>query len=254
MSAQVTLVTGGAAGIGRSLAEGFGERGDRIVLADLDEKRLEATAAELQARGTEVESVVSDVSAEDDVHRIVERAEERFGGLDVVVNNAGIVGAGGLIESLDAQDLRRVLAVNLEAPFLVSKHAVPMMKRGGGGSILNFSSIVAERGTAHFAPYAASKAGVVALTRSLARNLGRFNIRVNCIQPGSIRGTGLMSHLLDAEAKRQAELDLMARIPVGRVGRTRDVVAVALFLTSQDAAHLNGSVVTVDGGESLGFH
>jgi 3-oxoacyl-[acyl-carrier protein] reductase len=251
----VVLITGGASGIGRATAEVFGEAGYRVAIADLDAQAGERTAAELAARGVEVESVACDVGTESQVAAAVEAAVRRWERLDVLVNNAGIVGRQGPIETLDEADLDRVLAVDLKSVFYACKHAIPRLREGGGGAIVNVASITAETGSAYYTAYGAAKAGVIALTRGLARQIGRFNIRINCLSPGSIAGTGLMQEYYDRhpEARTREKVELLRKIPGGRIGTPRDVALSALFLASPLAAHIHGAVLTIDGGESLGF-
>lgn len=252
---SVALVTGGAGGIGRTIATIFAAAGYRLVLADIDAAAGEKAVAELTREGREACFVETDVADEDAVAALIAASVERWQRLDVVVNNAGIVGRRAKIDELQAADLDRVLGVNLKAPFFVCKHAVPALKASGGGVILNVASITARTGAAYYASYAASKAAVVALTRSLARNLGRFKIRVNCLNLGSIAGTELMhEHYASDPRARQLEVaGLMRKIPTGRPGRPRDVAYFALFLASPLAAHINGAVLTLDGGEHLGY-
>ena len=251
----VALITGAASGIGRSVAEVFGEAGYRLVLADVDGEAGERTAAELAAQGIEVEPVACDVADERQVAASVQAALSRWGRLDFLLNNAGIVGRGAGIEDLDLEDLERVLAVDLKAVFYTCKHAVAAMRTRGGGAILNIASITAETGSAYYTAYGAAKAGVIAVTRGLARHIGRFNIRINCLSPGSIGGTGLMrgQDEGDPETRARNRMALMQKIPLGRTGRPRDVAHLALFLASPLAAHIHGAVLTIDGGESLGY-
>jgi 3-oxoacyl-[acyl-carrier protein] reductase len=251
----VVLITGGASGIGRAVAEVFGEAGYRLVIADLDAEAGERTAGELAARGFEIEFVACDVGTESQVAAAVEAAARRWQRLDAVVNNAGIVGRQGSIETLDEADLDHTLAVDLKSVFYACKHAIPRLREGGGGSIVNVASITAETGSAYYTAYGAAKAGVIALTRGLARQIGRFNIRINCLSPGSIAGTGLMRAHYDRhpEARTREKVELLKKIPLGRIGTPRDVALSALFLASPLAAHIHGAVLTIDGGESLGF-
>lgn len=254
---KVALVTGGAGGLGRVAAETFAAAGYRVLVTDIDGDAGEAAAAEIRGQGGEALFATADVADSPEVERAVAMAVESWGRLDFVLNNAGIAGRGRPIEELEEEELDRVLAVDLKGPFHVCKHAVPALKKGGGGSILNVASITGKTGSAYYTAYSAAKAGVVALTRGLARNLGRFNIRVNCLSPGSLSGTRLMDGyrqgLSQAERQRQT-LSLMQHIPLGRLGSPRDVAHVALFLASPLAAHIHGAVLTIDGGESLGYH
>ena len=252
---RVALITGGASGIGRTVSEVFGEAGYRLLLLDIDADAGERAATELTAAGREVEFIVCDVASEAQVATAVQAGLKRWGRLDFLMNNAGIVGRGTPIEKLDEGDLDRVLGVDLKATFFTCKHVTPIMREQGGGAILNVSSITAKTGSAYYTAYAAAKAGVVALTQGLARRIGRFNIRINCLRPGSIGGTGLMRDHYEGrpEARQRDTLALMQKIPLGRTGHPRDVAHFALFLASPLASHIHGAVLTIDGGESLGY-
>lgn len=252
---RVALITGGASGIGRTVAEVFGEAGYRLLLLDIDTGMGEQAAAELSAAGREIEFIACDVACESQIATAIQTGLQRWGRLDFLMNNAGIVGRGTRIENLEEADLDRVLGVDLKAAFFTCKHVVPAMREQGGGSILNVASITARTGSAYYTAYGAAKAGVVALTRGLARNIGRFNIRINCLSPGSIGGTGLMRDYYQGrpELRQQATLALMQKIPLGRSGHPRDVAHFALFLASPLAAHIHGAVLTLDGGEILGY-
>jgi 3-oxoacyl-[acyl-carrier protein] reductase len=251
----VALITGGASGIGRGVAEVFAEAGWRLVLVDIDVDAGERTVAELGSRGHEIEFLPCDVADESQVAAAIQAAADRWQRLDFLLNNAGIVGRQTTIENLEDAELDRVLAIDLKSVFYTCKHVIPRMREGGGGSILNVGSMTAEMGSAYYTAYSAAKAGIVALTRSLARQIGRFNIRINCLSPGSIAGTGLMQEHYDRhpEARARERLGLLQKVPIGRPGTPRDVALLALFLASPLAAHVHGAVLILDGGESLGF-
>lgn len=252
---QVLLITGGASGIGRAFADVFGAAGYRVLIADKDSERGEAAIGELEESGVEAAFVACDVRNQEQIAAAVEAAVSRWERLDVLCNNAGISGRGVWIESLDEEELERVLSVDLKAAFLTCKHAVPVMRTQGSGVILNIASITADTGSAYYSAYGAAKAGIMSLTRGLARHLGRFNIRINCLNPGSIAGTDLMSEFYEAhpEARQKDKISLARRIPMGRAGRPTDVAHFALFLASPLAAHIHGAVLTIDGGETLGY-
>ena len=251
---RVALITGAGGGIGRGVASAFAEAGYRVLVADIDAEAGQQIADELNAAGMVALFAETDVTDEESVAAAVAKAKNAWGQLDFVLNNAGVVGRSQPIEQLDLANLDRVLAVNLRGPFLVCKHAVAGM-RPAGGSIVNVSSITGRTGSPYFTAYGASKAGVEALTRGIARNLGRFNIRVNCLRPGSIDGTELMADFYAAHPERKIKdsRGLKMKIPVGRLGQARDISNLALFLASPLSRHINGEVLTIDGGESLGF-
>jgi len=250
----VAVITGGASGIGRGVAEVFGAAGYRLVLADIDASAGRQTADELASLGCEVELIPCDVADASQVAAMIQTAARRWQRIDFLFNNAGVVGRQTSIDHLEQEDLDRILAVDLKSVFYTCKQAVPLMRQSGGGSILNMASITADTGSAYYTAYSAAKAGVIALTRSLARQVGRFNIRINCLSPGSIGGTGLMQeyYVDHPEKQTQDRLSLVKKIPLGRAGKPRDVAHLALFLASPLAAHIHGAIVTIDGGESLG--
>ncbi|HKH48374.1 MAG TPA: SDR family NAD(P)-dependent oxidoreductase [Thermoanaerobaculia bacterium] len=250
----VALITGGASGIGRGVAEVFVEAGYRLVLADVDASTGRQAADELSALGHEVEFMPCDVADESQVAATIQAAARRWQRLDFLMNNAGVVGHQTSIENLEHEELDRVLAIDLKSVFYTCKHVIPLMRQGGGGSILNVASITADTGSAYYTAYSVAKSGVIALTRGLARQIGRFNIRINCLSPGSIGGTGLMQEYYASHPEQQSQdrLGLMKKIPMGRPGRPRDVAHLALFLASTLAEHIQGAILTIDGGESLG--
>ena len=255
--ARVVLITGAASGIGLELAQAFGALGDHVLLVDVNEDRLRDAEAALKEAGASCAGAVADISDGEQVAAAVQAADTHWSRLDVVINNAGISGPSALVEQMEEADLDRVLAINLKAPFLVCRHAVDLMRGTGGGSILNISSITAQEGSPLYPAYSAAKAGVEAMTRSLARRLGRYNIRVNCLRLGSIVGTRFMEAETGTAMTRQdwqkIHMGLLKKTPLPRLGRAQDVAHLATFLTSPQAAHIHGSVVTLDGGESLGY-
>jgi NAD(P)-dependent dehydrogenase (short-subunit alcohol dehydrogenase family) len=253
---KTVLVTGGASGLGLGMAEVFAEAGYRVAIVDTNAENGAKRAEALCARGLVAQFVQADVTQEAQVEAAVEAVLTSWQRLDVVINNAGISGHAAPIHELAEAEIDEVLGVDLKGPLLVCKHAVLAQRKRGGGVILNIASISAETGAALYAPYSAAKAGVIALTRSIARNVGRFNIRVNCISPGSVRGTRFMQTELGRELTREEELKLTAgllqKVPLARQGQPRDIAHLALFVASPLAAHIHGAVLTVDGGEHLG--
>jgi NAD(P)-dependent dehydrogenase (short-subunit alcohol dehydrogenase family) len=241
LSGKVAIVTGGASGIGRATAELFVEQGARVVIADVDAARGEELAAAL---GEAAAFQRTDVARADEVQALVERAVARFGGLHVMFNNAGVPGAtrSGFLDD-DLRDFERVLAVNLLGVMLGSQRAARHMVAHGGGSIINTASIAALVPGGGVMSYRASKAGVIAFSRSLAVELGEQGVRVNCIAPGLIP-TGMTSYDLEPVLRRLQ--------PLRRKGTPLDVANAALFLASERSAQVTGLVLPVDGGTSVG--
>jgi NAD(P)-dependent dehydrogenase (short-subunit alcohol dehydrogenase family) len=244
---RVCLVTGAASGMGRVAAETFCREGARVVLADLSDEAGEVAAEAARAEGGDARFVRCDVTREDDARGAVAAAVERWGRLDVLYNNAGIM----LEEDRSVVDTEeavwdRTLAVNVKGIFLCCKHGIPEMVRGGGGSVINIASFVALVGcSVPQDAYTASKGAVIALTRSLAVQFGPRGVRSNAICPGPIE-TPLMTEWLlsDPEAKALR----LARNPSGRFGRPEDVVNAGVYLASDESTWTNGAVIVIDGG------
>jgi len=234
----VAVVTGAGQGIGRDIAVAFHRQGARVVLADVTEQ-AKATADELGERAAAVQA---DVTRWDDVQRMVATAVETFGGLHVVVNNAGIGGTPGPMADCTEDDFDRVLAVNLKGVFLVMKAAIPRLVASGSGSIVNIASIAGLVGYPTLAAYSASKGGVVQLTRTAAVEYAGSGLRINAICPGPIDTP--LARTSSEERLRQ----VTANIPVGRLGSPAEVAATAVFLASDESSFITGQAIAVDGG------
>lgn len=242
VAARAVIVTGGAQGIGRGLAERFLAEGCRVLIADCDAEAGAETAGELSGRG-EIRFVCTDVADEASVQAMAEAALSAFGGIDVLVNNAGIMLRKPLVE-LALPEWNRVLAVNLTGAFLCAKHCAPALRRSRG-TIVNIASTRAVMSEPDTESYSASKGGLVALTHALAVSLAP-EVRVNCISPGWIDVSSLQK-----SSRRQAEVLSEAdhaQHPVGRVGGVEDIAAMAVFLASAESGFVTGQNFVVDGG------
>jgi NAD(P)-dependent dehydrogenase (short-subunit alcohol dehydrogenase family) len=245
---KIAIVTGAATGIGRASALLFARAGARLVLADRREPELTRTVAEVQAAGGRAEPITADLSRPEDCAAVVATAGRAFGRLDVLLNNAGVgtMVVGGTVETIALEQWDLALDVNVRAMYLVSRAAVPLMRGGGGGAIVNISSVSAFHGSLQRPThaYAASKAAVLGLTRAMAASYGRDRIRVNAICPGTIR-TRLTADIVPRveQAAREGH-----GIPLGRVGEPEDIARCALFLASDDAAFISGTHIVADGG------
>ena len=236
LEGKVALVTGAGHGIGRAIAERFAREGAQVGVNDVDAARAEETAAAIGGRGL---ALPADVSSSEQVDAMFDRLLERFGRIDVLVNNAGLIDVERHVLEADEEWWDRVLDVNLKGQFLCALRAAREMAAGGGGCLVNLSSGGARQAHRGMVSYDASKGGVEAMTRALALDLAPYGIRVNALAPGAINVMGLS----DDEAQRRGET-----VPMGRVGAAHDLAGPAVFLASDDAAYVTGVVISVDGG------
>ena len=242
---KVAIVTGAAQGIGLGIARVFVAEGASVILSDVNDAVGLAATAELQA-GERVAYLHADVTREDDVRRLVAAAVERFGRLNIVVNNAGVV-AVQTVEESSVEDWDRVMAINVRAIFLTTKHALPHL-RAAGGSILNVASVssfVSQQGTP---AYCASKGAVLMLTKSLALDYGPERIRVNCICPGITDTPMLRYHARQADDPETHLRRRLERVPMGEMLYPEDMGRAAAFLCSDEAAGITGTSLVIDGG------
>ena len=241
LEGKTAVVTGGSRGIGAAVAALLAERGAAVVVSARDADRLDAAVKDLEAMGTPVVGVTGDVSRRDDAERVVDTARERFGRLDILVNNAGITRDGLLLRMKD-DDWDRVIEVNLRGAFVMTRAAAKVMVRQKGGRIINMSSAAGAMGNAGQANYSASKAGLIGFTKATARELSHWGILVNAVAPGLIETD--MTATLSAPAREA----LLAQIPLGRAGTTREVAEVVGFLAGEGATYVTGQVFHVNGG------
>jgi len=245
LKGKAAVITGGAKGIGLACARRFAQEGADLVVADIDIDAGNAAAEELAAMGCRVEFVGADMGMKTDVTRVFDVAERRFGGVNILIANAGIYVTGDLLD-ITEEDFDRVLRTNLTSVFLCGQAAARLMvKQERGGSIVNLSSINALMPNPDAIAYATSKGGINALTKAMAIVLSRYGIRVNALGPRTI----LTDLAREAVLKRHDALNrILSRTPVGRLGMPEEVAAAAMFLASDDASYITGQTIYVDGG------
>lgn len=239
---RVAVVTGAAKGIGKAICKGFLEEGAKVVMVDIEEKALEATRKEMSFFQDRTIALTCDVSRYDQVEKVAREVLGKFGKIDVLVNNAGII-KRGTIETVSEEDWDKVVAVNLKGAFNWCKAVVGSMKAQKSGAIVNLSSIAGKMGDITSAPgYASSKAGVDALTKGLARFLAPFGVRVNGVAPHAIETE------MSAQWSEERRREVISSIPLGRMGKPEEVARVVLFLASDEASFVTGEIVDVNGG------
>jgi NAD(P)-dependent dehydrogenase (short-subunit alcohol dehydrogenase family) len=245
---KVVVITGAGSGIGRATALAFGREGAKVVAADVDMPSAQATVDQIKAAGGQAESLQVDVSVAADVERMVSATVERFGRLDVLMNNAGVFFQLPVVQAPEEQ-WDWLMSINLKGVYLGCKYAVPQMIRQGKGAIVNTASIAGLRGFAGYGTYGAAKGGVVQLTKALALEVARVGIRVNCVCPGIIETAMLDQGVAQMGLDKTAFVQLAgAAHPMGRIGRPEEVAAAILFLASDDASFITGIALSVDGG------
>jgi 3-oxoacyl-[acyl-carrier protein] reductase len=238
---KVALVTGGARGIGKSIALLLAKEGARIAVGDVNIQEAEKTAQEIEALGREAYAIELDVTSLPKVEAAVNKILDKFGKVDILVNNAGITKDGLLLRMSEA-DWEAVLAVNLKGTFNCTKAVSKVMIKQRSGKIINIASIIGIIGNAGQANYSASKAGIIALTKTTAKELASRNINVNAVAPGFIQTE--MTAKLPEELKQK----MLAVIPMNKFGTPEDVAGVCLYLSSEESSYITGQTIVVDGG------
>ena len=250
---KVAIVTGAATGIGRATAVLFAREGAKVVVADINEGAGQETVQEIVRSGGEAAFVCMDVCHDSDVERMVRTAVERYGKLNVLTNNAGIL-KYGTVENTPPEDWHRVIDTNLSSVYRCCRHAIPAMTKSGPGAITNIASVQGVAGFQNAAAYAASKGGIIALTRQIARDFAVNSIRVNCICPGVVL-TPIFGSALDSPLNREAMLNEMAdHSQLGTYGLPEDIAYAALYLASDESAFVTGAALVVDGGLTSQAH
>lgn len=247
LKGKICIITGAGAGIGEATAVRFSQEGAKVVVADMDKTAGEGTVCKIIETGGEAMFVLTDVSRSEDCRLLMEETDEAFGNIDILVNNAGIYIQENIIDASE-ENWKRIFAVNVDGIFYCSRHAVPYMKKAGGGSIVHVASeagIVAIKGQM---AYNTSKAAVIMMAKSMAVDLAQYNIRVNAVCPGTTE-TPLFKEAMKRDANpTEARRLLESSRPANRLGRPEEIASAILFIASDEAGYATGSSLVIDGG------
>lgn len=250
---STVIITGAGSGLGQATAERLAAEGANLVLVDMNAEGLEATKKLVTTAAPEarVELITADVTRPEDVENYVQATVKTFGSIDGFFNNAGIEGAQNLTEEFGTEEFAKVIAVNLNGVFEGMAHVLKQMRKQGHGAIVNAASVGGIRGVGNQSGYAASKHGVVGLTRNSAREYGQFGIRINAIAPGAIMTAMVENSLkqMDPDNWEAAGEQFVSVNPMKRFGKPEEVAGLVSFLLSEDAGFINGTVVPIDGGQ-----
>jgi 3-oxoacyl-[acyl-carrier protein] reductase len=241
---QVAIVTGGGQGIGLAIAQAFHAHGADVLVADVDEEKAREAIAPLADAGARIDAVRCDVTSEEDQAALVQGCLDRFGKVDILINNAGVT-RDGYLAKLAVSDFDLVLGVSLKGAWLGTRAVAPLFRAQGSGAIVNMSSLSGKIGNPGQSNYSAAKAGLVGLTKSAAKELGPSGVRVNAIQPGLVRTAMTLAMKPEIFAAKEAE------VPLGRAGTPAEVADAAVFLSSPMASYINGAVLEVTGGRGI---
>ncbi len=245
---KVALITGAASGLGAESARRMAREGARMVLTDLQADAGQAVADEILAAGGQALFLIHDVTDAARWADVVAAAVERFGRIDVLVNSAGVGSGGQPILEHTYEAWRRILSINLDGTFLGMRHAAPVMAAGGGGSIINLSSILGKVGLAGASAYCASKGGVLMLTKAAAVELAPTGVRVNSVHPGFIETPMVINAIRDSENANEMRDMIISRHAMGRLGAPREIADGIVFLASDESSFMTGSELVIDGG------
>ncbi|WP_226671224.1 3-oxoacyl-ACP reductase FabG [Metabacillus litoralis] len=241
LTEKVAVITGGANGIGLAASELFAKEGAKVAMVDFDEVSGVEKASELRSQGLTVEFFQVDVSSEESVHAVMERIAAKWDGIDILINNAGIT-RDAMLHKLSSSDFKRVLDVNVNGVFYCTQAVVPYLVEKGKGKIINTSSVSGTYGNVGQTNYAAAKAAVIGMTKTWAKELGRKGINVNAVAPGFTETS------MVASVPEKVIEQMIAMVPMQRLGKPKDIANAYLFLASDDSDYVNGTVLHVDGG------
>ena len=247
LAGKSAVITGGGTGIGQAIALAFAREGAQVAVAGRRKEKLEETLRLLRQADCSALALECDVTKAADAEQAVKSVEAAFGKVNVLVNNAGALNVS-TVETIAEDDWDRVMATNVKGPFLMSRAALPAMRRAGGGSIINVGSVLGIVAIRDRAAYCASKGGVTMLTKAMALDHAHDNIRVNCLCPSIVESDMTRNLFAETEAGRQSRESRLASIPLGRFGKPADIAGLAVFLASEESSWMTGTVIPVDGG------
>jgi NAD(P)-dependent dehydrogenase (short-subunit alcohol dehydrogenase family) len=247
VAGKAAIVTGAGTGIGRAIALALAREGAKVAVAGRRREKLGEVAQAIRQAGGEVLVTVCDVSSEADSYRAVKDAEEAFGHVNVLVNNAGALSVS-TVESISVEEWDRLMATNLKGPFLMSRAVLPAMRQAGGGAIVNVGSVLGLVAMKDRAAYCASKGGVTMLTKAMALDHAQEKIRVNCICPAIVETDMIRELFSKSEEGRRARDTRLATLPLGKFGKPDDIAELAVFLASEESSWMTGTAIPVDGG------
>ncbi len=252
LKGKVAIITGAGSGLGKAAAQLFAREGAKVVVAANREKEGGQTIRSIKERGGDAIFTRVDVTSASDLEKTVKTTVDKYGKLDIMLNNAGTPGPGNLTADITEEEWNRVISVNLTGVYLGTKYAIPEMLKGGGGAIINVSSVAGISPRRYTAAYSAAKAAVIQLTRVTALEYARKNIRVNCILPGPI-DTPFFSKVAGGDPDKIAAFKekVLKEVPMGRFAQPEEIARVALFLASDEASYITGASFAVDGGQLL---
>ena len=244
---KVAVVTGVGSGIGKAISNAFADEGACLGIGDINEDLLSNTVEELNNKSSQVKSLKTDVSDEEQVKKLIEETVNTFGKLDIIVNNVSVAIGGYPITDMSNDDWQKIIGINFSSVFYGCKHSIPYLKKNKGGSIINIASVQAHNPLPGWAAYAGIKGGVISMTRNIASEFGPYNIRANTISPGTI-ATEMVNQVIEEDGTGSLMDDFILMHPIGRIGKPSEIAATAVFLASEGGSFANGEDFRIDGG------
>ena len=244
---KVAVVTGVGSGIGKAISNAFADKGACLGIGDINEDLLSKTVEELNIKSSQVKSLKTDVSDEEQVKKLIDETVNTFGKLDIIVNNVSVAIGGYPITDMSNEDWQKIIGINFSSVFYGCKHSIPYLKKNKGGSIINIASVQAHNPLPGWAAYAGIKGGVISMTRNIASEFGPYNIRANTISPGTI-ATEMVNQVIEEDGTGSLMDDFILMHPIGRIGKPSEIAATAVFLASEGGSFANGEDFRIDGG------